>query len=74
MFLKGYVVAAEHNGTPSPPNSTSWNHRGAHSDHTGGVMAALADGSVIFVSDHVDFTTYRAMFTRAGGEVESLTP
>jgi prepilin-type N-terminal cleavage/methylation domain-containing protein/prepilin-type processing-associated H-X9-DG protein len=40
----------------------------ARSKHSGGVNAALADGSVRFVTDSVDLATWRAMGTRAGGE------
>jgi prepilin-type N-terminal cleavage/methylation domain-containing protein/prepilin-type processing-associated H-X9-DG protein len=42
---------------------------GARSRHTGGVNVALADGSVRFVADGIDLVTWRAMGTRAGGEV-----
>ena len=66
---QGYVTCAEHDGTPTPPNSTSWNHRGAHSDHAGGVQATMVDGRVIWISDHIDQATYRALFTRAGEEI-----
>jgi len=41
----------------------------ARSLHSGGVNAALADGSVRFVSNNIDLTTWRAMGTRANGEV-----
>ncbi len=43
----------------------------ARSQHTGGVNAALADGSVRFVSNGIDQFTWRALGTRAGGEVFS---
>ncbi len=46
-------------------------HIAASSYHTGGVNACMADGSVRFVSDGINFTTWRAMGTRAGGEVVS---
>ena len=45
---------------------------GARSRHPGGVNVALADGSVRFVTDYVDVATWRAMGTRAGGEVITL--
>jgi prepilin-type N-terminal cleavage/methylation domain-containing protein/prepilin-type processing-associated H-X9-DG protein len=45
---------------------------GARSKHTGGVNAAMADGSVRFVSDGIDLTAWRALGTRAGAEV--VTP
>jgi prepilin-type N-terminal cleavage/methylation domain-containing protein len=69
---QGYVTCSEHDGSlnamPTPPNSNYYNHRGAHSDHTGGVQAAMCDGRVVWVSNHIDWLAYRSMFTRAGGE------
>lgn len=41
----------------------------ARSAHTGGVQIALCDGSVRFVSENIDIKTWRALATRAGGEV-----
>ncbi len=43
----------------------------AGSRHTGGVLAMMADGSVRFVSDNIDLNVWRALGTRAGGEVVS---
>ncbi|MBI3412431.1 MAG: DUF1559 domain-containing protein [Planctomycetes bacterium] len=37
--------------------------------HEGGVNLLLGDGSVRFVTDGIDITTWRALGTRAGGEV-----
>ena len=45
---------------------------GARSKHTGGVNVAMADGSVRFVADSIDLTTWRAMGTRSNGEVVNL--
>lgn len=65
---EGYVCATK-GGVPAPPNDPlPGDTRGAFSDHPGGVMAAMCDGRVIFVSDAVDFSTYVATFTKAGGE------
>jgi prepilin-type N-terminal cleavage/methylation domain-containing protein/prepilin-type processing-associated H-X9-DG protein len=41
----------------------------ARSLHSGGVNVALADGSVRFISDTMNLTTWRSLATRAGGEV-----
>lgn len=41
---------------------------GARSCHPGGVNACLCDGSVRFISDTIERATWRALWTRAGGE------
>ena len=43
----------------------------SRSRHPGGVNSLLCDGSVRFFKDTVSLVTYRALFTRAGGEVIS---
>lgn len=43
----------------------------ANSNHPGGVNVCFADGSVRFVKDTVDLSTWRALGTRNGGEVVS---
>jgi prepilin-type N-terminal cleavage/methylation domain-containing protein len=40
----------------------------ARSLHRGGVVAALADGSVRFISDQINLIPYAALGSRAGGE------
>ena len=47
-------------------------HIAAASFHTNGVNVAMADGSVRFVSDSVDFTIWQAAGTKAGGEALTL--
>jgi prepilin-type N-terminal cleavage/methylation domain-containing protein/prepilin-type processing-associated H-X9-DG protein len=49
-----------------------WNTYGFSSRHSGGVQFAMTDGSVRFISDTIDLATYRAMATRARGEVVQL--
>jgi prepilin-type N-terminal cleavage/methylation domain-containing protein/prepilin-type processing-associated H-X9-DG protein len=44
-------------------------YRAARSRHTGGVNVLLADGSVRFVQDSISLQTWRALGSRAGGEV-----
>ena len=46
-------------------------YRAARSRHSGGVNVCLGDGSVRFVRDGVDITTWRSLSTRNGGEVIS---
>jgi len=43
-------------------------HVAASSYHSGGVNVGMADGSVRFVTDNIDFAAWQAMGTRAGGE------
>ncbi len=43
----------------------------ANSEHVGGVHLMLCDGSVRFVSQNLDLTTWRNLGTRNGGEVPS---
>ena len=42
----------------------------ARSSHPGGVNAVFADGSVRFIEDAISLDIWRAMSTRAGGEVD----
>jgi prepilin-type processing-associated H-X9-DG protein len=63
-----------------PPNSTLVDcgdsgvvsgHTAARSYHPGGVNSCFADGSVKFVKSTINLTTWRALGSRAGGEVIS---
>ncbi len=49
----------------------SSSHIGARSYHPGGVNTAFCDGSVKFIKESVNIATWRALGTRAGGEVVS---
>ncbi|VTS03759.1 DUF1559 domain-containing protein [Tuwongella immobilis] len=44
-------------------------HAAARSKHTGGVNAAMADGSVRFIRDSIAAAVWQSMGTRANGEV-----
>jgi type II secretory pathway pseudopilin PulG len=65
---QGYVQAKTNGGAPSPPNDTQSNNRAAISSHPAGVQAAMVDGSVKWVSNHVDFNVYVATYSRNAGE------
>jgi prepilin-type N-terminal cleavage/methylation domain-containing protein/prepilin-type processing-associated H-X9-DG protein len=56
-----------------PPNDTLPNTRAAYSYHTAGLNASFADGHVSFISNNIDMATYRALFTRAQGDVPQTT-
>ncbi len=73
-------VSYNHHDTPNSTNfdciandpTTTYisvGYRAARSRHTGGVNVLLADGSVRFVEDAISLPTWRALATRAGGEV-----
>jgi prepilin-type N-terminal cleavage/methylation domain-containing protein/prepilin-type processing-associated H-X9-DG protein len=76
-----YSNNASSNTTAIPPNakrldgtfynrSTEWpNIFGFKSQHSGGINAGFADGSVRFISENIDITTYRAYGSIDGGEV-----
>jgi prepilin-type N-terminal cleavage/methylation domain-containing protein/prepilin-type processing-associated H-X9-DG protein len=58
-------------GKDYPPDQW-WNRYAFTSAHSGGVQFAMTDGSVRFISDSIPLDVFRALATRAGGEVASL--
>jgi prepilin-type N-terminal cleavage/methylation domain-containing protein/prepilin-type processing-associated H-X9-DG protein len=50
---------------------TNWGQLAFRSLHPGGLNFAMADGSVRFIKSSINLFTYRALATRAGGEVIS---
>jgi len=44
-------------------------HIASRSYHPGGVNVGLADGSVRFVSDSIQFAVWKAFGTRSGGDL-----
>jgi prepilin-type N-terminal cleavage/methylation domain-containing protein/prepilin-type processing-associated H-X9-DG protein len=58
-------------GLDYPPDQ--WYNRYAFtSAHPGGVQFAMTDGSVQFITDSISLQLFRALGTRAGGEVAAL--
>jgi prepilin-type N-terminal cleavage/methylation domain-containing protein/prepilin-type processing-associated H-X9-DG protein len=53
---------------PCVDNGGAWNILSARSRHTGGVQAALCDGSVRFIQQSIDISIWRALSTINGGE------
>ena len=60
---QGFVYATR------PINDTLANTRSAGSMHSGGMNAAYSDGHIAFLRNSIDMVTYRALFSRQGGEV-----
>ncbi len=56
---------------PAPCTTAGPKIVAARSNHTGGVLAVMGDGSVHFVSDAIDLTTWQSLGSMNGGEVIS---
>src|SRR5262249_14777828 len=81
MWASGEMRCASYNHYYTPNSSnfdclnndattiTAFAWRTARSRHPGGVNLLRGDGSVHFTSNSVDLTVWRALSTRAGGEV-----
>ncbi|HUP81661.1 MAG TPA: DUF1559 domain-containing protein [Pirellula sp.] len=52
--------------------SLLWNDASFGSEHTGGAQFVRGDGSVQFVTQSVDMSTYRSLASRNGGEVSNI--
>jgi prepilin-type N-terminal cleavage/methylation domain-containing protein len=62
------------NFKPQPPIPKDWwNVMSFRSEHPGGAHFATADASVHFVHDGIDYSLYRGLSTRNGGETASLS-
>jgi prepilin-type processing-associated H-X9-DG protein len=60
-------------GKPPDPNVHFWGMTmGFSSYHTGGLNMSFADGSVHFIANSIDRPMWRALATRASGEVVTL--
>jgi prepilin-type N-terminal cleavage/methylation domain-containing protein len=65
----GVVVSGDISVRYSP-----YGWRTARSRHPSGVNALLADSSVRFIADRIDYSIWQALATRRGGEPGSLEP
>jgi prepilin-type N-terminal cleavage/methylation domain-containing protein/prepilin-type processing-associated H-X9-DG protein len=76
-----YLPSVNYYSHTVPPNYKLWDctnnnafnqgHTAARSYHPGGVNVAFADGSVKFIKDSVDMSTWRALGTKQGNEAIS---
>jgi prepilin-type processing-associated H-X9-DG protein len=74
-WTNGYVLTFPGSAawTINSPSQYPWEvARNPHSGHAGGVNAAMADGSVRFVSETINMDPYRSAFTRSGKETFQL--
>ena len=71
--LSTFIVPSDWLKASVPPSGPciQFGQFGFHGLHPGGVNFAFADGSVKFLKESIDLNTYRALGTRAGGEVIS---
>jgi len=61
------------NYMPNPPTPLLWwNVMSFRSYHAGGAHFCCVDGSVHFVSEQINYDLYRALSTKAGGEIAQL--
>ncbi len=71
-----YYTGYSHYHAPNSPISDvqgcGWGVFASRSNHTSGVTLARCDGSVQFVSQNIDLVTWRALGTRAGGEIANV--
>jgi prepilin-type N-terminal cleavage/methylation domain-containing protein/prepilin-type processing-associated H-X9-DG protein len=65
--MSEFLIASE---TNDPINGGA--EEAAGSWHPGGAQFLMGDGSVQFLSENMDMTTYRALSTRSGAEVVTL--
>jgi type II secretory pathway pseudopilin PulG len=65
----GYPNSSLGNTASRMNNFTASSPTGYSSQHVGGMHGLLADGTVRFLSQNIDFSLYTALATKAGGEV-----
>jgi len=65
------AMVLSHAGLGNGPNSPTSEINQFYSLHGGGANYVFADGHVAFLPETIDYQTYRALATRAGGEMPS---
>ena len=65
------AMVLSHAGLGNTPNSATSEINQFYSLHGDGANFVFADGHVVFLTETIDYSIYRAMATRAGGDVVS---
>jgi prepilin-type N-terminal cleavage/methylation domain-containing protein/prepilin-type processing-associated H-X9-DG protein len=82
QFQRGFFLTALYTHTVTPNSkghdcivfpTLDQGHLASRSYHPGGINVAMADGSVRFINDRVRLEVWKALGTRAGGEVVDNT-
>jgi prepilin-type N-terminal cleavage/methylation domain-containing protein/prepilin-type processing-associated H-X9-DG protein len=82
QFQRGFFLTALYTHTVTPNSkgrdcivfpTLNQGHLAARSDHPGGINVAMADGSVRFINDRIRLEVWKALGTRAGGEIVDST-
>lgn len=76
-WINGHLADSMYNHFYGPNSKSPDCHNGYHnyaltaarSAHTGGVQVGLCDGSVRFISENINLSTWRGLATRNGGEI-----
>jgi prepilin-type N-terminal cleavage/methylation domain-containing protein/prepilin-type processing-associated H-X9-DG protein len=71
MMTYSHTVPPNYTGFDCGDYNLTMAHMAARSYHTGGANMAFADGSVHFITNSIDFSTYQALGTRSGDETIS---
>jgi len=71
LHVYSHTVPPNYKGFDCADSGLNATHVAARSYHSGGVNVVLADGSVRFVKDSINIGTWRALGTKAGGEIIS---
>jgi prepilin-type N-terminal cleavage/methylation domain-containing protein len=66
-----YLIAKNIEFPINSNNSTKWNAFSFGSEHPGGCLFGMSDGSLRFVSETIDWDVYRSTASRDGGEARS---
>jgi prepilin-type processing-associated H-X9-DG protein len=68
MSIYTHTVPPNYNGYDCGDTAITMGHIAARSYHTNGVNVVFADGSLHFISNTIDMTTWHSLGTREAGD------